>query len=49
MEVLPDEKKGTTASFLQRALLHFQAQGVHVRMLLTDNGSSGCFLAYLVR
>jgi transposase InsO family protein len=40
MEVLPDEKKGTTASFLQRALLHFQAQGVHVRKLLTDNGSS---------
>ena len=39
MEVLPDEKKGTTASFLQRALLHFQAQGVTVRKLLTDNGS----------
>ena len=39
MEVLPDEKKGTTASFLQRALLHFQAQGVQVRKLLTDNGS----------
>ena len=39
MEVLPDEKKDTTASFLQRALLHFQAQGVQVRKLLTDNGS----------
>ena len=39
MEVLPDEKKGTTASFLQRALLHFQAQGVTARKLLTDNGS----------
>ena len=39
MEVLPDEKMGTTASFLQRALLHFQAQGVTVRKLLTDNGS----------
>ena len=39
MEVLPDEKKGTTASFLQRALLHVQAQGVQVRKLLTDNGS----------
>jgi len=39
MEVLPDEKKGTTASFLQRALLHFQAQGVQARKLLTDNGS----------
>ena len=39
MEVLPDEKKETTAAFLQRALLHFQAQGVQVRKLLTDNGS----------
>lgn len=38
MEVLPDEKKDTTASFLQRALLHFLAQGVTVRKLLTDNG-----------
>lgn len=40
MEVLPDEKKDTTASFLQRALWHFQAQGVTVRKLLTDNGSA---------
>jgi hypothetical protein len=40
MEVLPDEKKATTASFLQRALWHFQAQGVTVRKLLTDNGSA---------
>ena len=40
MEVLPDEKKDTTAAFLQRALLHFQAQGVLVRKLLTDNGSA---------
>jgi transposase InsO family protein len=39
MEVLPDEKKETTAAFLQRALLHFQAQGVEVRKLFTDNGS----------
>lgn len=39
MEVLPDEKKDTTASFLQRARLHFQAQGVQVRELLTDSGS----------
>jgi len=39
MEVLPDEKKGTTAAFLQRALLHFLALGVVPRKLLTDNGS----------
>jgi transposase len=38
MEMLPDEKKETTAGFLQRALLHFEAQGVRVRKLLTDNG-----------
>ena len=40
MEMLPDEKKATTASFLQRALLHFQAQGIHAKKLLTDNGSA---------
>ena len=40
MEMLPDEKKETTASFLQRALLHFRARGVQVRKLLTDNGSA---------
>ncbi len=40
MEVLPDEKKDTTAHFLQRALWHFQQQGVTVRKLLTDNGSA---------
>lgn len=38
MEVLPDEKKETTALFLQRALLHFQSIGVQVRKILTDNG-----------
>lgn len=38
MEMLQDGKKGTTASFLQRALLYFQAQGVRVKKLLTDNG-----------
>ena len=40
MEMLPDEKKATTAAFLQRALLHFQGLGVKVRKLLTDNGSA---------
>ena len=40
MEVLPDEKKATTAAFLQRALWHFQSQGVQVKKLLTDNGSA---------
>ena len=40
MEVLPDERKETTASFLQRALLHFQGLDVSVKKLLTDNGSA---------
>jgi len=39
-EVLPDEKKETTAAFLQRALLHFEQLGIQVRKLLTDNGSA---------
>lgn len=39
MEVLPDERKETTAAFLQRALLYFLALGVVPRKLLTDNGS----------
>jgi len=39
MEVLPDERKETTAAFLQRALLHFLALGVIPKKLLTDNGS----------
>jgi transposase InsO family protein len=39
-EVLPDEKKETTAAFLQRALLHFEGLGIKVRKLLTDNGSA---------
>lgn len=40
MEVLPDEKKETTASFLHRALLHFESRGVAIQKLLTDNGSA---------
>lgn len=39
MEVLPDEKRETTAAFLQRALLHFLVLGVVPKKLLTDNGS----------
>jgi transposase InsO family protein len=40
MEILPDEQKATTSAFLQRALLHFQSQGVQIKKLLTDNGSA---------
>ena len=37
-EVLPDETKETTATFLRRALSHFQSQGVTVSRILSDNG-----------
>ncbi len=40
MEILPDEQKATTSAFLQRALWHFQSQGVQIKKLLTDNGSA---------
>ncbi len=40
MEVLADEKKATTASFLRRALLHFQELGVTVRKQPKCNGLS---------
>lgn len=38
-EVLPDEQGATAAGFLERALAWFQAEGIAVRRLLTDNGS----------
>lgn len=47
VEVLPDERQETTAAFLQRALLQFQAMGVTVRKLLTDNGSAYRSRAFL--
>lgn len=39
-ELLPDERMENTSAFLQRALLHFQHQGVQVQRILTDNGMS---------
>jgi transposase InsO family protein len=39
-EVLPDEKQHTTAAFLTRAFEHFQALGVAVTRIMTDNGSA---------
>jgi transposase InsO family protein len=40
VEILPDERGGTTAGFLRRALAWYQAQGIQVQRLLTDNGSA---------
>jgi transposase InsO family protein len=46
-EILPDEKKGTTAAFLQRALSHYTSQGIRVQRILTDNGK--CYHSFPVR
>ena len=45
-EVLPNERKETTTGFLARALDHFQALGVSVARIMTDNGSA--YRAYLI-
>ena len=39
-EVLPNERKETTTAFLSRALYHFQALGIAVTRIMTDNGSA---------
>lgn len=39
VEVLEDEKGGTTAGFLSRAVAYYRELGVRVRRVLTDNGS----------
>ena len=39
-EALPDERGETTAAFLERVLAIFQARGVRVERLLTDNGGN---------
>ena len=44
VEVLPDQKRGTTTAFLVRALRWFRARGISVERVMTDNGS-----AYLSR
>ena len=46
-EVLPDERKETTAAFLQRALCHYTILGVRVQRILTDNGK--CYYSFPVR
>lgn len=48
VEVLPDQRGGTTAGFLRRTIRWFAQRGVVVERVLTDNGSayiSGVFRA----
>jgi transposase InsO family protein len=39
-EVLPDEKKDTTAGFLRRTLRYFARRGIHITRVMTDNGAA---------
>jgi transposase InsO family protein len=45
VEVLDDENAKTAVGFLRRAVAHFRAHGVHVRAVMTDNGS--CYRAVI--
>ena len=40
VEVLADQKRGTTTGFLVRALRWFKARGISVERVMTDNGSA---------
>jgi hypothetical protein len=40
VEVLADEKAVTAVAFLRRAIAHFNAFGIRVERLMTDNGSA---------
>ena len=40
VEALPDERGGSTAAFLRRALAAYQRHGVRVRRVLTDNAKA---------
>ena len=51
-EILPDERKASACAFLARALAFFQAHGVSVERVMTDNGSayrSHLFKAHLAQ
>jgi transposase InsO family protein len=39
-EMLPDERKASAVSFLERAVAWFASQGVRVERVMTDNGSA---------
>lgn len=42
-EVLPDERAGTTADFVERAIAWFRGHDVLVQRVMTDNG--GCYVS----
>jgi transposase InsO family protein len=47
VEVLPDERRGSTTGFLVRALRWFRQRGIRVERVMTDNGSG--YVARLFR
>lgn len=47
VEVLPDERRGSTTGFLIRALRWFRARGIRVERVMTDNGAG--YVARLFR
>lgn len=47
VEVLPDERRGSTTGFLIRALRWFRARGIRVERVMTDNGAG--YIARLFR
>ena len=44
VEVLPDERKESAIRFLSRACAWFKRRGVHLKRILTDNGS--CYVSH---
>ena len=42
VEVLEDEKKGTTTGFLERALKAYEDLGLTIKRVMTDNGPAYC-------
>ena len=47
IEMLPDERAVTATGFLARAVAWYEAQGIRVEEVMTDNGS--CYVAHLFR
>lgn len=47
VEALPDERGGTCAAFLARAVAHLDARGVTVRRVLTDNAKAYTSTAFV--
>ncbi len=44
VEILDDERKGSAVDFLQRVVAWFAERGVHLREVMTDNGS--CYISH---